>query len=100
MDINERENLIRLADVPALEWLPIRNGKPINLGTVYRWVTRGVRGRRLQVARVGGMMTTTLSWLDDFFNGPTASGGSTYPTSTQRQRAIARAEAELAADGI
>ena len=90
------EKLIRLADVPTLPWMP--DGKP-HLSTVYRWVTRGVRGRRLRTARVGNSVVTSERWVMEFaglLDAPTAP----VPTTRQRQRAVSQAERELAEAGI
>lgn len=100
MDDTNCERLIRLADVPALTWLPTRNGKPIHVATIFRWASpRGLNGRRLRTARVGGAMVTTEAWLMDFcglLDRPPAP----VPTTRQRQRAIAKAERELVEAGI
>jgi hypothetical protein len=93
----EPEPLIRLADVPTLEWIPKRAGKRIHIATIYRWVNRGIKGRRLRTAQVGGGQATTVTWLNEFFDlAPTAS----VQTPSQRRKAIDRAERELAAAGI
>ena len=97
MEVSNCESLIRVIDVPSLPWLPTRKGRPIHAATVYRWVCRGVRGRKLRTVRVGGALATCEVWLWEFFgnteNRPTAAG-------PQRQRAIDRANAELEAAGI
>jgi hypothetical protein len=94
----EPEPLIRLADVPTLQWIPKRGGKPIHIATIYRWVNRGIKGRRLRTAQVGGGQATTVTWLNEFFN--LAPSVRNVQTASQRQREIARAERELAEAGI
>lgn len=95
MQISER--MIALHDIPAT--LPKRGGKPIHLSTVYRWVHRGCRGRKLEVAQVGGQIFTTREALDRFFSVDSQ-------TVTQHQSdvgscdAIRRAERELAEFGV
>jgi hypothetical protein len=56
---------IPLREVPPL--LPrLRNGKPVHVGTVYRWCLRGVRGRRLRHFRVGHQLCITRADLAAF----------------------------------
>ena len=87
--------------------------------TVWRWCRKGVRARngervRLRHCRVGGRVFTTTEYLTSFFDevaqadmehfdavpvGPAGrSGPGRSPAS--RERAIGRAEAELAKEGI
>src|SRR5690242_14240640 len=99
MDANDTDRLIRLADVPHLDFLPTRNGKPVHLATVHRWATRGLDGRKLRTVRFGGAMATTVAWLWEFFGGGPPSAPP-LQTSASRRRAIARAERELAEAGI
>lgn len=99
----ERERLIPLAEVPSLEWLPRRKGKKIHLSTIHRWAANGARGRKLRTAMVGGCRCTRESWLESFFEElamPEHEIKDGYRTPTQRARDIAKAERELAADGI
>ena len=51
----------------GLPWLPLRDGRPISLATIDRWVAKGLRGARLRTVRVGGALATTESWLMTFF---------------------------------
>lgn len=97
MSAENCEPLIRVIDVPALAWLPSRKGRPIHAATVYRWVTRGVRGRRLRTVRVGGVLATSETWLWDFF-GINQNPGA--PLQSHRKRSIQKANAELEAAGI
>lgn len=77
-------------------------GRP-HLATVWRWCQRGVRGVKLETIVVGGRRFTTTEALERFIARTTAAAnGEPAPIRTprQRQRAIAAAEAALAADGI
>ena len=48
-----KETLIPLREVPRR--LPIRvNGKRLHISAVYRWVTRGIGGVRLETTKIGG----------------------------------------------
>ncbi len=60
---------IALTDVTDL--LPKRRGKKVHHSTVYRWVTKGVRGRVLESHKIGNVRFTTISALNRFFE-PTA----------------------------
>lgn len=55
------ETLVALRDVPAL--LPRRDGKKVHYSTVYRWATKGARGRVLESQLVGGVRYTTHAAL-------------------------------------
>jgi hypothetical protein len=94
--------LIRLADVPKVKWLPIRNEKRVSLATVHRWAQRGLRGVKLRTLRAGGALFTTECWLLQFFEAlsePT-NGRANSPTPRQRKRALERAQRELEAAGF
>lgn len=64
-----KEDLIPLREAP--NHLPLRRGKQIHFSTVYRWATRGARGRILPTRMVGGVLYTTLSELSQFVETPT-----------------------------
>ncbi len=69
MAINlENESPITLAETP--HHVPKRNGKRMHYSTVYRWVTKGVRGRRLESLLVGGVRYTTIEALRRFLHSP------------------------------
>ena len=77
-------------------------GRP-NVSTVWRWISRGVRGVKLQTFCVGGRRYVTKESLENFLAQTTAAAnGQPAPTSTprQRQKAIEAAEQELARAGI
>ena len=65
MDI-KREQAISLSDVP--NHLPKRRGKKVHYSTVYRWVTKGSRGRKLESVMVGGVRYTTVEALERFLS--------------------------------
>ena len=58
------ETSVPFRDVPSL--LPRRNGKKIHYRTVFRWATRGARGRVLESTMVGGIRYTTIAALNRF----------------------------------
>ena len=53
-----REQAIPLSEVPR--YVPKRRGKKVHYSTVYRWATKGVRGRHLETALIGGIRYTTV----------------------------------------
>ncbi len=62
------ETPITLADVA--HHLPKRRGRTIHYSTVFRWATKGVRGRVLQSMLIGGIRYTTVEALERFLNEP------------------------------
>ncbi len=60
----EDEELIPLCELPNR--LPKRNGKQINISTIYRWRNRGLRGVRLEVTYRLGQPCTSLEALKRF----------------------------------
>jgi len=99
------EEILSLKDACAL--LPRRRaGKKPAFQTVYRWALRGVRGRRLEVLRIGGTLCTSRQALERFFAGLTAdddrlsSVATPIRTSRQRERQIAAADEHLPREGV
>jgi len=60
----QQELPVALTDVPGL--LPKRNGKKVHHSTVYRWTTKGARGRMLESQLIGGVRYTTVAALNRF----------------------------------
>lgn len=95
------DKLIPLREVPGL--LPKRDGKKIHIRTVYRWVHRGVRGKKLETIRVGGPYYTTSEALADFFGVHGSSGIhqiKKQPTTRHSSRSTARLRARDRAQQI
>jgi Protein of unknown function (DUF1580) len=87
------ESLITLPEAARL--LP---GRP-HVSTLWRWVSRGCRGIRLETLAIGRHRFTSREALERFAAATTAAAGNnTQPprTSRQRERDIQRAEDELA----
>ena len=61
------DELIPLADVPRLHFMPRRKGKPLHVSTVFRWASRGIRGAVLHTVQAGGVRCTTVPSLLAFF---------------------------------
>lgn len=66
MKLFEGEAPIALSDVPA--YLPKRHGKKTHYSTVFRWATKGARGRRLETVLVGGIRYTSFEALERFLS--------------------------------
>lgn len=64
------DRLITLQEV--VNYLPRRRGRKIHYSTVFRWVTKGARGRVLRSILVGGVRFTSVEALEQFLNTPSA----------------------------
>ncbi len=62
--------LITLQEV--VNYLPRRRGRKIHYSTVFRWVTKGARGRVLRSVLVGGVRFTSVEALEEFLSTPSA----------------------------
>ena len=87
------EQAIPLSEVP--NHLPRRRGKKVHYSTVYRWVTKGSRGRVLESVQVGGVRYTSIEALDRFLQ--TSSRGRSSSTDGIIDAAV---EAALDAAGL
>ncbi len=58
------QQAIALSEVPAL--LPRRRGKKVHYLTVWRWATKGLRGKKLQSVKVGRTRYTTHEAIAEF----------------------------------
>lgn len=100
------DRLIRLHDVPAISWLPLRRGGArLNVATVWRWTMKGCAGVKLATVSVGGTLCTSDAWLREFFDAVAQARRGERPTPhirtpARRARDQARAAAELDAAGI
>lgn len=52
----------------AVDYIPKRNGRKMHYSTIFRWATRGVRGRMLPSVLVGGVRFTTVEALSRFMS--------------------------------
>jgi len=59
-----KEQAITLAEVP--QHVPKRRGKKVHYSTVYRWATKGARGRLLESVLIGGLRYTTVEAVGRF----------------------------------
>ena len=76
-------------------------GQRVSIPTAYRWVSRGIRGRRLETVLCGGRRYTSETALREFFSSltPTANPHSP-PSLASRQRQVRSAEVTLERAGI
>jgi hypothetical protein len=89
---------------------PTRQGRPISLSAIFRWISDGIKGPdgkriRLEATRVGGRWLTSVAALERFALAQTPQFGGTETTTRirtpgQRQRASEAAALELENDGI
>ncbi len=94
IDIN-REDVVSLRDAASI--LPkLRQGKRIHVNTLYRWASRGIRGVRLEVVRIGRTLVTSREAIQRFVEGSSGTTGSRVTRSNDADRA----EAELDAYGL
>lgn len=97
------ETVVALSDAAKL--LPRRRrGKKPHRATLYRWASRGLRGTRLEVIRVGGTTCTSHEALQRFFDRLTAATANDTPvhsrTPVGQQRTDEQAEGELKSAGF
>lgn len=100
IDLSKEEaiGLKRATQLPELA----RNGRPPNLTTIYRWISRGIthNGRtvRLESIRRGGLRVTTREAIARFFEA--LDGSAAAPPAIRDERDAEAAEKELAAAGF
>jgi hypothetical protein len=90
----QSETLLTLTD--AAKRLPNRP----SVCTLWRWRTRGIRGRRLESIAIGGMVYTSVEALARFAEQHGGNDSPSIRSPAKREKEIARAEAALAAAGI
>jgi hypothetical protein len=92
------EQLLTL--VEAARRLPSRRcGKRVHSATVYRWISRGIRGVRLESIRVGGSTYTSAEAIQRFAH--KLSGGAAEHCQPHQSRGVSRdVECELDDAGI
>mgnify|MGYP002624671220 CR=1 FL=1 len=80
LDIHQ-EDLISLKEASSL--LPKRNGKRTHYSTLFRWATKGAKGRVLESVMIGGVRFTSKEALGRF-------SSSTNRNDTDTSRIIAQ----------
>lgn len=98
----QNENLMTLSE--AARSVPGRSGKRgVSASSVWRWYKRGIREVKLETVLIGATRRTSSEALARFFQRVTAAAdGEPAPVRTPaaRERAIRKAERELAEAGI
>ena len=88
---------------------PTRQGRPISLSAIFRWISDGIKGPdgkriRLEAARVGGRWLTSVAALERFAQAQTPQfsdePATRIRTPNQRLRESQAAALELEKDGI
>ncbi len=91
-----KEQSITLSQVPI--HVPKRGGKKVHSSTVYRWATKGVRGRILESVMVGGIRYTTIEAVRRFL---TANSQVVHIAKSNSQNELEQAiEEELRQAGV
>jgi len=97
--------LVRMSKVPGI--VAEITGERVALGSIYRWVQRGLRGQRLRTAYAGGHRRTCRRWLREFFAAVTAAAAKSEPDSRSgdpishcRESEIADASEYLRKEGV
>jgi hypothetical protein len=85
-----REALLSMSQAARVRPLG-RLGRPTHPSTVYRWISRGVRGRKLESLRLGGTLYTSREALQRFADLLT---GETAPTPAPSPATLASLKAE------
>jgi hypothetical protein len=94
------ETLLTLSQAARLR-PPGRAGRPTHPSTPYRWATRGIRGHRLEVVRLGGVTYTSREALQRFAERLTSdAAGLPAPPPAPDRRAADAAAAELDRRGV
>lgn len=63
-DGHSKKKQVPLTEAP--NHLPKRRGKKVHYSTIYRWATKGARGRVLESVIIGGIRYTTVEALQRF----------------------------------
>jgi Protein of unknown function (DUF1580) len=88
------EKLVRLADASKI--FPDRPA----ITTLWRWRTKGARGRRLESVVIGGKVYTSVEAIARFAEQQGGIDAPSIRSPAKREKEIARADAVLAAAGI
>ena len=98
MPINLRtESVISLSE--AARHLPrLRQGRKVHVGTLYRWISRGVGGVRLEAVKIGRTLVTSREALQRFADRSSAVQRSSRVKRTRDEND--RTESELDGYGL
>jgi len=106
--VNDTQEWLGLSE--AARQLPAINGRRIHPSSLWRWARKGIAGERLEHGKLGGRIVVTMDGIRQFAErlaevdipaaGPKLPEEPKPRTTKQRERDVARAEAELAEAGI
>lgn len=77
-----------------------RGGAKVSTSTLWRWYSRGSRGVRLEIARIGGSVYTTRDAIRDFIQARSVAGGAAVPQAPTASTRSKRAMRELERMGL
>jgi hypothetical protein len=90
IDINS-ETLLTLTQAARLR-PSARGGRPTHQSSVYRWISRGLRGHKLEAVRVGGTLYTSREalqrWAERLTYGQVQTPGTTDGSAPQRSAQV------------
>lgn len=90
----EHEKLVAIREVPSL--IPPRpSGKKIHISACYRWISRGVRGVKLEAVRLGGTTFTSIEAIQRFADRLGSADKSTPARTVTREKQLSRLRARL-----
>lgn len=90
----EHEKLVAIREVPSL--IPARpSGKKIHVSACYRWISRGVRGVKLEAVRLGGTTFTSIEAIQRFADRLGNADRSTPTRTVTREKQLNRMRARL-----
>lgn len=92
--ISESENLVSLKDLPG--FLEKRDGRKPSIGTVYRWISRGLNGCKLEVVYRAGRPFSSVEAIRRFDEAVTVAKLGQAPRVMPSNIAIAAAAHERA----
>lgn len=94
----QTDQLVRLSRAPKI--VERITGERPHAGTIYRWASRGIRGKRLKTAYAGGHKRTSEVWIREFFDKLNTAAGTDSPSPVAKSKRRDQAISELARDGI
>ena len=93
------EETLTLAE--AAKALPrLRRGRKIHVSTLYRWISRGLRGVRLEAVKLGGTLVTSKEALQRFAERLSRAEGVPEAVPVRLSRRAERAEREAERRGF
>jgi excisionase family DNA binding protein len=72
----------------------------VHVSTVWRWIHRGIRGRRLETVRVGGRRFVLRKTLENYLNNEPISESETPVTPIPPTKRLEQAQTALARFGV